>query len=133
MDLQTSLELEMKKELPFLSTLKTPLDVADALEPLTKRNNPHVHEAFAYMLLKAGKIKEAKSALDRLLQMIESQTKQNSGLAWQLEIARRARELQTKLIANVETARIQLRSWEFETVHNIGLEKFWTNSEPQSG
>ena len=106
----------MLKELPFLSSLKTPKDVANALEPLTKGSNPHCHEAFAYTLIQAGKIGAAAEVLDTLLKLIDMTVE------WQQKIAARVGLIQDKLLKNPEEALKQLAIWESETASNLGLE-----------
>jgi hypothetical protein len=121
-DLESALSLEMQKEVPFLTSLGTPRNVANALNPLTMPNqngyvNPHCYEALAYALVLAGELKAAASVLDRLLQRA-------SPLAdWENEIASRARLVQEKLGQPQEIIE-QLAEWETETIHNIGIESF---------
>lgn len=116
--LEANLASEMQKETPFLASLRTPKEVARALEPLSKRLNPHCHEAFAYSLIQAGEIKAAEQALDNLLKLIDTT------VPWQKEIASRAQLVRDKLRRNVEEAQKQLDVWENETVSSLGLEAF---------
>jgi hypothetical protein len=112
----TNLTSEMLKEVPFLSSLKTPKDVAKALEPLTKRLNPHCLEAFAYTLIQAEETGAAAEALDTLLRLADM------NVVWQQEIASRARLIRNELLKNPEEAQKQLAVWELETALNLGLE-----------
>jgi hypothetical protein len=109
----------MQKEVPFLASLRTPTDVANALKPLTMPNqngyvNPHCSEALAYALVLSGDIQAAATVLDRLLKSA------NPLIAWENEIASRARLVQEKL-EQPENVLDQLAAWETETVHNLGI------------
>ena len=115
-ELGAALRSEMLKELPFLYSLKTAKDVANALEPMTKRTNPHCHEAFAYTLIRSGKIGAAAEALNRLLKLIDMTVE------WQQKIAERVGLIQGKLLKNPEEALKQLDIWESETASNLGFE-----------
>jgi len=120
-DLETALSLEMQKEISFLMALETARDVAKALEPLTKpiQNgyvNPHCAEAFAYALLRAGETTGAMGAIDRLLKKV------NPAVAWENQIASRARLIRDKLLRNPQEAQEQLAAWQAETIHDLGLE-----------
>jgi hypothetical protein len=116
-DLEAALTSEMLKEALFLTGLKTPRDAAKALGPLTKRPNPHCHEAFAYTLIQAGEARAALEALDALLKLTDTT------VAWQQEIASRAQLIKDKLV-KPEEAKKQLAIWESETASNLGLEMF---------
>ena len=88
-NLESALSSAMQKDVLFLNSLKTPKDVAEALEPLTKPNkvayvNPHCYEAFAYALAQAGEITAAGDAINTLL------NKTNLTVDWESEIASRA-------------------------------------------
>jgi hypothetical protein len=118
-DLESTLGSEMQKEVPFLASLRTPTDVANALKPLTMPNqngyvNPHCSEALAYALVLSGDIQAAATVLDRLLKSA------NPLIAWENEIASRARLVQEKL-EQPENVLDQLAAWETETVHNLGI------------
>jgi len=119
-DLESTLGSEMQKEVPFLMSLRTPTDVANALKPLAIPNqngyvNPNCSEALAYALVLSGDIKAAATVLDRLLKSA------NPLIAWENEIASRARLVQEKL-EQPENVLEQLAAWETETVHNLGIE-----------
>ncbi len=118
----TDLTSEMLKEVPFLTSLKTPKDVARALEPLTKRPNPHCHEAFAYTLIQAGETRAAAEVLDALLKLTDTT------VSWQQEIALRAQLVRNMLLKSPEEAQKQLALWESETASNLGLEMFRQSS-----
>jgi len=122
-DLETALNTEMQKELPYLVELQTPNDVARYLEPLTKPNprgyiNPHCLEALACSLVQAGELTASADELDNLLNL------SSSAVAWERDIASRAQLLRAKLVENPADAQQQLEAWENETASNLGLEKF---------
>jgi len=119
---ETALEAAVQKEVPFLASLTTALDVANALKPLG--SNLHCHEAFAYALAQGGEIRAAVDAIDTLLEVVESVKRVNPKLTWELKIAERAQLLKAKLTANLDDAIAQLAAWESETIHNLGLESF---------
>jgi len=123
-NLETKLTLAMQEEVPFLAGLNTAIDVARALEPLTKTHNPHCHEAFAYTLLQAGEMPAALHALDTLLALIDSVKRANPDVTWELEIAARALLIRDKLLDKPEDAHQQLAAWEAETVRKLGLQEF---------
>jgi hypothetical protein len=122
--LEDTLASAMLKEVPFLTSLKTAKDVANALKPLTKGSNPHCYEAFAYALAQAGEFRAAVDAIDTLLRLIDSLKRANPEVTWELEIAERAQSFKAKLVANPLDANAQLAAWESETVRNLGLERF---------
>ena len=129
-DLESTLSLEMQKEVPFLTSLRTPKDVASALKPLTMPNqngyvNPNCYEALAYALVLSGDIKAAATVLDQLLNSA------NPLVAWENEIASRARLVREKL-EQPENVLEQLAAWEAETVHNLGIEAFSSGPKPSS-
>lgn len=124
---EAALEAAVQKEVPFLASLNTALDVATALKPLARRSNPHCHEAFAYALVQAGEIRAALDAIDTLLRLVESLKRVNPKLTWELEIAERAQLLKTKLTTNPKDASAQLAAWESETIRNLGLDTFSTD------
>ena len=117
----------MQKEVPFLTSLNTALDVANALKPLGR--NLHRHEAFAYALAQAGEIRAAVDAIDTLLGLVESVKRVNPKLTWELKIAERAQSLKAKLMANPDDASVQLATSESETIRNLGLETFTTGGK----
>jgi hypothetical protein len=126
---QGALESAMGKEVPSLLKLRTPKDVANALEPLTKPNdvgyvNPHCYEAFAYTLLQAGEATAAANVIDTLLKCV------NPTVAWEVEIACRARLIKDKLLEQPARAHEQLAAWEAENVLNFGLHRFRSNCGP---
>jgi hypothetical protein len=116
--LEANLSSAMLREVPFLSDLRGPADVAKALEALTKEPNPHCHEAFAYTLIQAGEVSRAAKALETVLKLTDA------AVTWQQEIASRARLIREKLLANAQEAQRQLSIWESETISNLGLERF---------
>jgi hypothetical protein len=114
-DFDTKLISEMLKEVPFLTKLNGPRDVAQALYPLTKRSNPHCHEAFAYALIQSEKFSLAVEALDTLLKLADT------SVAWQQEIVIRVRLIRDKLLNSPEEAKKHLAIWESDTALNLGL------------
>lgn len=114
-DLIVSLSREMKHEIPSLLALEGPERVVEAIEPFTKRPNPHCREAFAYTLIQAGRTEAAMSALDTLLALTDR------SVAWQIEIAGRAMRIQEMLARGIEEATEQLAAWESETIAQLGL------------
>jgi hypothetical protein len=119
-NLESSLTSEMQKHVPLLHSLWTPKDIAEALRPKTEgpRTNPHSHENFAYMLIQAGEFEAAGDAIEKLLTLM------GETYDWEQEMASRAKLIGAKLLQNPEEAKGQLKLWESETVHNLGLEKF---------
>ncbi len=122
-NLETTLMAEMQKDVPFLLRLRTPRDVANALEPLTKPNeagyvNPHCYEALAYALVQAGEATAAANVIDTLLRRV------NPTVAWEGEVASRARLVRDKLLEKPEEVHEQLTAWEAETIRNLGMENF---------
>jgi len=115
--------MAMQKEVSFLLGLRTPRDVANALEQLIKPIesgyvNPHTLEALAYMLIQAGETVSATKAIDTLLR------RTNRSVLWEDKVASRAQFIGAMLAKRTEAAREELNSWESETVRNLGLENF---------
>jgi hypothetical protein len=103
--------------LPFLENAQTPLEAARfVLFTPGAEKSPYVHQANAYLLARAGKIFEASQSLDDLLHLLEPD------VTWQAEIAARAEKLRALLLNSPEDAQAQLRAWEIESIHNLGLE-----------
>jgi hypothetical protein len=118
-NLEAKLTLAIQREAQFLTALKTPEAVVQALKSLVRNSkDPYGHEAFAYMLARAGDTDAAIRALDHLLSLL------NPTVSWQQEMALRAQMLKTKLVANPPEAADQLAVWEAESLHNLGLEEF---------
>ena len=120
--LDANLGSAMQKDAPFLRSLRTPIDVADALKPLTTRDrttdyiNPHCYEALAYSLVRAGKTGAALKVIGKLLNSA------NPTVEWETEIRSRARLISELLSQNLELALKQLSAWELETIRSLGLE-----------
>lgn len=114
-DLEVALRTEMQKDLSFLTNLSTPKGVMKALEPFAKRDNPHSHEALAYVFAQADEVKAALDAIAALLKLTDTT------VPWQQEVAFRAQSIRAKLLADPEDARRQLTLWETETINNLGL------------
>jgi hypothetical protein len=123
LNFEAALESAMQEEVPFLARLRTAKDVSSALEPLTKPNdagyvNPHCYEALAYTLVQAGETTAAANVIDTLLK------RASSTVAWESEIASRARLIRNKLLEGPEKAQQQLTVWESENIRNLELENF---------
>ena len=109
----------LKREaLPFLSPIESPRDVARAATSLRLPQNPHVQQAIAYALARAGDVNKAVAALDELVRSLDVK------VPWQLEMAERANALKPQLLSDAPSAQKQLEAWEAESVRNLGLEKF---------
>jgi hypothetical protein len=109
-----------REALPFLSVVNAPLDVACAATALDKPQDPHVQQAIAYSLARAGDAEHATVALNQLVHLLDTPTK----YAWQTEMADRALALNAKIISDPMSAQRQLKSWEDESARNLGLEEF---------
>jgi hypothetical protein len=118
-DLEPALAREMREELPFLTGLNTPEDVARTLEPMTELPNPNCLEAFSYALIKSGQIGPAAKALTSLLNSLEV------AVPWQNEIASRVALIQDQVSISLQEAKHQLSMWELESVANLGLGSFY--------
>ena len=120
--LDGNLTSAMQKDVPFLLRLRTPMDVADALRPLTTRDpatgyiNPHCYEALAYSLVRAEKTGAALKVIGKILNSA------NPTVEWETEIRSRARLISELLRQNLELALKQLSAWELETIRSLGLE-----------
>jgi hypothetical protein len=117
-DLVTQLGAALRREaLPFLSRIKSPLDVAEAAGAL-RRENPYVQQTIGYALARAGDVARAVPALDELIRALDLRS------PWQREIAERADLLKATLLSDAADAQRMLDVWEDETVRNLGLEGF---------
>lgn len=122
-DLDANLRSAMQKDAPFLRRLQTPMDVADALKPLTTPDratgyvNPHCYEALAYSLARAGKTGAASKVIGKLLNSA------NPTVEWETEIRSRARLISELLSQDLELALKQLSAWELETIRSLCLEE----------
>jgi len=118
-DIIRELGVALKREaLPFLSPIESPRDVAQAAKSLRLPQNPHVQQAIAYALARAGDVNKAVAALDELTRSLDVK------VPWQLEMAERANALKPQLLSDAPSAQKQLEAWEAESVRNLGLEKF---------
>ncbi|MGC1406835.1 MAG: hypothetical protein WA938_08885, partial [Candidatus Dormiibacterota bacterium] len=100
-------------------------DVIVATKALVRKsNNLHQYEAIAYMLARAGHVREAVGSLDFLLGQLDT------AVPWQLGMVERGKTLKAKLIENPSGAQQQLRVWEAESVRNLNLEEFY---KPEPG
>jgi hypothetical protein len=103
--------------LPFLENAQSPLEAARfALFTPGAAKSPYVRQANAYLLARAGKTFEASQSLDDLLHLLEPD------VPWQAKMAARAEKLRALLSNSPEDAQAQLRAWEIESIHNLGLE-----------
>lgn len=121
--LQAALRSEMLKEVPFLSSLKTPQGLVSALRSFSKPNgsgyvNPHSVEALAYSLINTGQLATAVPLLDALV------NHGNTIEASRNEIALRARSIKEMVSKNPDDAKQQLLTWETETIANLGMKQF---------
>jgi hypothetical protein len=117
-NLEATLISAIQEVVPFLVGLRTMKDVAEALRPLTKRGNPHCHEAFACSLARAGETNAAIAALDDLLGFLKPTT------AWEREIGSRTRLLRNKLANDPETAQSILAEWQAVSIRNLALDDY---------
>ena len=85
-------------------------------------SNGYGHEALAYMLARDGDTGAAIPALDYLLTLLDPT------VAWQREMASRVEMLRAKLLADPNEAAEKLATWESESIHNLGLEEFRSQS-----
>lgn len=104
--------------MPFLSPIKSPRDVAHAATSLRLPQNPHVQQAIAYALARAGDVDKSVAALDELTRLLDVK------VPWQLEMFERASALKSQLLSDASGVQKQLEAWEAESVRNLGLEKF---------
>ncbi len=106
----------LKREaLPFLSLIESPHDVAQAATALRLPQNPHIQQAIAYALARAGNVDKALAAFDDLADSLDAK------VPWQLEIADRAAMFKSKLLVNPADAQNQLLAWEIESAKHLGL------------
>jgi hypothetical protein len=118
-DIVRELGVALKREaLPFLSAIESPHDVAQAATSMRLPQNPHVQQAIAYTLARAGDVNKAVAALDELTRSLDVK------VPWQLEMAERANAFKSQLLSDAPSAQKQLEAWEAESVRNLGLEKF---------
>lgn len=127
-DLESTLLRSMKAEVVKLLKLHNAATVARALEAFTKPNsngyvNPNCREAFAYALAQAGEVEKAIQVLETLTNSIDTT------IDWQSEIALRVSRIRELFLSRPEDAIDQLKSWEYETVQNLGLERFLQEQE----
>jgi hypothetical protein len=109
----------LKREaLPFLLRIHSPRNVVDAATSIQKSQDPYVQQAVAYAFARSGDVKQAVDALDRLAALL------CEDIAWQWEMADRARALKSRLVSDPAGAQVQLDNWEAKTVENLGLEGF---------
>lgn len=75
-------------------------------------------QTLAMTLAREGRINES---LQYLNQMISEYDKT---IAWQVSISKEAKTLKSKLLMDPKGATQQLKTWEMETIRNLGLESF---------
>jgi hypothetical protein len=118
-DFERILTKTMQDEVPLLKKLKRLEDVLEALRLLKESSkDPYKHEAFAYILARAGDIGAAEKALENLLRLLDP------SVQWQRDMGNRAQLLRTKLQLSPEQAMHQLRDWEAESIRNLGLQNY---------
>ncbi len=103
-----------RQGLPFLSTIRSPEDVVRTARQSSVPGDPYIRESIAYGLARAGDV-EAASALNQLIHGLDLR------VAWQREMADRARALEAKVLADPRAAQHQLDIWEGESIRNLGL------------
>lgn len=112
----------MKSEgLPFLSGVRSPIDLVKKAEELPPTLDPYKFETIGYSLAMADDFIGAQEALDRLLGTLDAK------IPWQGEMMERAKLLGQKLKADPQGAKHQLAEWEQITKRNLGLERSSTS------
>ena len=137
--LVTELRNTLQREaLPFLRRVQSPMDFAVAVgavhpvdgpmppQSIDTSSNPARQQAVAYAWARAGDIRQAEDALNRLIQLAD----QNP--FWNKE-ADQAGMLKSVLLTDPAAAQRQLDAWEAETVKNLGLEEFWSGRGAMAG
>lgn len=104
--------------LPFLSRVRSPLDVAKVGESLRRSGDVRVREAIAYAYARAGERKKAILALDKFVKSVDVL------FPWQQEMVDDARALRSVVESDPDEARKQLQEREVGTAKRIGLEGF---------
>jgi len=102
--------------LPFLRRIESPRDVADAARQLNKSADPHVQQAVAYSLTRAGDVDGALREIGKLIALLDRT------IPWQAEMVERAEGLKSQLLKDLNCANRMLEQWEAETVVNLGIE-----------
>jgi hypothetical protein len=118
---QNFLEDLRRSTMEVASYLHTLADIEAIIAEIRKRierPNPHVHEAYAYSLIKAGRAAEAYSAIDVLLTLIKPD------VPWQRELQQRAMLIRSLLDESAHQALEQLTVWENHTLRSLKLEKY---------
>ena len=119
------LGLALRREaLPFLATVNTVSDIPPAAVSLRKSGDPHVRQAIAYSLARAGDIPAAVEALDALVRSLNRES------AWQRDMAERAHGLAVQLLSDPAAAQRRMDAWEAETAQHLALGKL--ESAPRS-
>lgn len=117
-NLDSDLRAAVHDRVPYLRSLCTPIDIVKAIRPKTKLPNPHVHEAFAYSLIKAGDYQSAVDVIKGIPPMVDS------AVDWQRALQERVLLIQEKLQRSPEEALQQLDAWEVESFRNLKLEAY---------
>ena len=112
--IETLIEAVKREGLPFLSRVESIGDLADSAGSLPSKG-PYTLQAIAYSLARDGKFARAVTALDEMMQSLDGK------IAWQLEMAKRANALKSKLLSDPAGALRQLQDWEAESLGNLGL------------
>lgn len=104
-----------REALPFLSGINAPKDLAEAAGKFQAVNDPYVQQAIAYAWARDGDIKRAVDQLDKLKNLLDIK------VPWQRVMSDRAEELKAKLLDEPAKAKVQLETWEAETIKCLGL------------
>jgi hypothetical protein len=103
--------------LPFLLSIKSPLDVTRIALSFSK-TDPYVQQSLAYAFVYSGEFDRAAMELKRLIERLNVQ------VPWQCEMAQRSVNLLDTLDMGLANAQLRLKSWEAESVLNLGLGEF---------
>jgi hypothetical protein len=104
-----------RKALPLFAQAESPRGIVNVAESLKKSADAYVQQAIAYAWAREGDVASASGAIDQLLLLLDD------SVAWQREMAQRARALRQKLLEDVGGAQKQLDVWETETSAKLGL------------
>lgn len=108
-------EVVQREGLPFLETVREPLELVRYCEQMAGSSNPRVIEIIAYSHLFANDLQQAAKVLNHLLSVLDP------SIGWQTEIHDRAEGLMATLESDPGNARQMLENWESETIDNLGL------------
>jgi len=100
---------------PFLSKIKSPVDVAEAAISLNKSGDPNLHRVIAYSFARGGQTEKAIAALDDFLAAMPPVIRTD----WLLQDKQRAEAVRDELRFDPAVARRRLDNWEAETRKNL--------------